>query len=60
VSRSSPDAIFIPGHQSLWFPATGVSPYAAAAGELDAELPLDVDSAANQVRDFITAIDAAS
>jgi Nucleotidyl transferase AbiEii toxin, Type IV TA system len=35
-------------------------PYAAAAGELDADLPLDVDSAANQVRDFIAAIDAAS
>lgn len=35
-------------------------PYAAAASELDAGLPLDVDSAANQVRDFIAAIDAAS
>lgn len=34
-------------------------PYAAAAGELDADLPLDVDSAADQVRDFIAAIDAA-
>lgn len=34
-------------------------PYAAAAGELDANLPLDVDSAADQVRDFIAAIDAA-
>jgi hypothetical protein len=33
-------------------------PYAAAAGELAADLPLDVDSAANQVRDFIAAIDA--
>lgn len=34
-------------------------PYATAAGELDADLPLDVDSAADQVRDFIVAIDAA-
>jgi hypothetical protein len=34
-------------------------PYATAAGELAADLPLDVDSAANQVRDFIAAIDAA-
>lgn len=32
-------------------------PYATAAGELDADLPLDVDSAADQVRDFIAAID---
>jgi hypothetical protein len=35
-------------------------PYAVVAGELDAGLPLDVDSAANQVRGFIAAIDAAS
>lgn len=34
-------------------------PYAAAAGELNADLPLDVDSAADQVRDFIAAIDGA-
>lgn len=34
-------------------------PYAAAAGELDADLPLDVDSAADQVRGFIVDIDAA-
>ncbi len=34
-------------------------PYAAGAGELDADLPLDVDSAADQVRNFIAAIDAA-
>lgn len=34
-------------------------PYAVAAGELDVDLPLDVDSAADQVRDFIAAIDAA-
>jgi len=34
-------------------------PYAAAAGELDADLPLDVDFAADQVRGFIAAIDAA-
>ncbi|MEX0973585.1 MAG: nucleotidyl transferase AbiEii/AbiGii toxin family protein [Solirubrobacterales bacterium] len=34
-------------------------PYAAAAGELDASLPLDVDAAADQVRHFIAAIDAA-
>jgi hypothetical protein len=34
-------------------------PYAVAAGELDASLPLDVDSAADQVRGFIAAIDAA-
>jgi len=34
-------------------------PYAAAASELEADLPLDVDSAADQVCDFIAAIDAA-
>ena len=48
----------------LWPPELVVpddwrEPYAAAGGELDANLPLDVDSAADQVRDFITAIDAA-
>jgi hypothetical protein len=34
-------------------------PYATVAAELDADLPLDVDAAAEGVRDFIAAIDAA-
>lgn len=49
-----------PWPPELAVPEDWREPYAAAAGELDADLPLDVDSAANQVRDFITAIDAAS
>jgi hypothetical protein len=48
-----------PWPPELAVPEDWRAPYAAAAGELDADLPLDVDSAADQVRDFITAIDAA-
>ena len=48
-----------PWPPELVIPADWRQPYAAAAGELDADLPLDVDSAADQVRDFIAAIDTA-
>jgi hypothetical protein len=48
-----------PWPPGLVIPEDWREPYAAVAGELDADLPLDVDSAANQVRDFIAAIDAA-
>ncbi len=48
-----------PWPPELAVPEDWREPYAAAASELDADLPLDVDSAADQVRDFITAIDAA-
>jgi hypothetical protein len=48
-----------PWPPELVVPADWREPYTAAAGELDADLPLDVDSAADQVRDFIAAIDAA-
>ncbi|HWI95189.1 MAG TPA: nucleotidyl transferase AbiEii/AbiGii toxin family protein [Solirubrobacterales bacterium] len=48
-----------PWPPGLVIPEDWREPYAAVAGELDADLPLDVDSAANQVRDFIAVIDAA-
>jgi hypothetical protein len=49
-----------PWPPELVIPDDWREPYAAATGELDTGLPLDVDSAADQVRDFIAVIDATS
>lgn len=43
----------------LVVPAAWREPYAAAADELEVDLPVDVDDATKVVRDFIAAIDAA-